>query len=146
MIVHFEGVIGEVKKKDLKEDNMQLVLRHGAVEGLKELLKNFQVVLYSSMGESTLSLVVEQLITSHNIIFDAVYTRLQAFKRSDEFCNYNQIYTDFELVSPDLHGEPDKRIEDFVVLVAPILLTHEEIKEAAEPRLIQHEPYDEYQQ
>lgn len=41
MIIHFEGVIGEVKKKDLKDDNMQLVLRHGAVEGIKELLKNF---------------------------------------------------------------------------------------------------------
>ena len=58
MIIHFEGVIGEVKKKDLKEDNIQLVLRHGAVEGLKELLKNYQVVLYSSISESTLSLVI----------------------------------------------------------------------------------------
>jgi len=41
MIIHFEGIIGEVKKKDLKEDSVQLILRHGAVEGLKELLKNF---------------------------------------------------------------------------------------------------------
>ena len=51
MIIHFEGVIGEVKKKDLKDDSLQLVLRHGAVEGLKELLKNFQVILYSSVSE-----------------------------------------------------------------------------------------------
>ena len=62
MIIHFEGVIGEVKKKDLKDDNMQLVLRHGAIEGIKELLKNFQVILYSSISESTLRLVVECLI------------------------------------------------------------------------------------
>ena len=62
MIIHFEGVIGEVKKKDLKDDNMQLVLRHGAVEGLKELLKNFQVILYSSVSESTLRFVVEHFI------------------------------------------------------------------------------------
>ena len=41
MIIHFEGVIGEVKKKDLKEDNIQLVLRHGAIEGIKELMRNF---------------------------------------------------------------------------------------------------------
>lgn len=41
LIVHFEGIIGEVKKRDLKEDNVQLVLRHGAIEGLKELFKNF---------------------------------------------------------------------------------------------------------
>ena len=76
MIVHFEGVIGEVKKKDLKDDNMQLLLRHGAVEGLKELLKNFQVILYSSVSESTLRFVVEHFISEHEIIFDAVYTRL----------------------------------------------------------------------
>ena len=63
MIIHFEGVIGEVKKKDLKEDSMQLILRHGAVEGLKELLKNYQVVLYSSICENTLHLVVEHLIS-----------------------------------------------------------------------------------
>ena len=41
MIIQFEGVIGEVRKKNLNDDNLQLVLRHGAVEGLKELLKNF---------------------------------------------------------------------------------------------------------
>ena len=62
MIIHFEGVIGEVKKKDLKDDSMQLVLRHGAIEGLKELLKNFQVILYSSVSEQTLLFVVEHLI------------------------------------------------------------------------------------
>ena len=54
IIIHFEGVIGEVKKRDLKEDSVQLVLRHGAIEGVKELLKNFQVVLYSSICENTL--------------------------------------------------------------------------------------------
>ena len=65
MIIHFEGVIGEVKKKDLKDDSMQLVLRHGAIEGLKELLKNFQVILYSSVSEQTLLFVVEHLIQEH---------------------------------------------------------------------------------
>ena len=89
MIVHFEGVIGEMKKKDLKDDNLQLVLRHGAIEGLKELLKNFQVVLYSSICENTLLLALEHLIREHNIVFDAVYVRPQAFNRSDEFWNYN---------------------------------------------------------
>ena len=76
LIIHFEGVIGEVKEKDLKEDSMQLIVRHGAIEGLKELLKNFQVVLYSSICESTLHLVVEHLIKEYHIVFDAVYTRL----------------------------------------------------------------------
>ena len=76
IIIHFEGVIGEVKKRDLKEDSMQLILRHGAIEGIKELLKNFQVVLYSSMCENTLHMVIEHLIKEYGIIFDAVYTRL----------------------------------------------------------------------
>lgn len=129
MVIHFEGVIGEVKKKDLKEDSVQLVLRHGATEGLKELLKNFQVILYSSLCESTLLLVVEHLIREHNIVFDAVYLRPQVFNRSDEFCNYNQIYSDFDLVSSEMHAEPDSNIEQYVILVLPILLSNEEIKE-----------------
>lgn len=140
MIIHFEGVIGEIKKKDLKDDSVSLILRHGAVEGLKELFKNFQVVLYSSICESTFLLVVEHFIREYQIVFDAVYLRPQAFNRSDEFCNYNQIYSDFDLVSPDVHGEPDCKVEQFVILVVPILLSHEEIKEATDENLfIQHE-------
>ena len=38
LIIHFEGVIGEINKKSLTDENFQLVLRHGAVEGLKELI------------------------------------------------------------------------------------------------------------
>jgi len=38
MIIHFEGVIGNINKKSLTDENFQLVLRHGAVEGLKELI------------------------------------------------------------------------------------------------------------
>jgi len=98
MIIQFEGVIGEVRKKNLSDDNLQLVLRHGAVEGLKELLKNFQVALFTFLSEKTVKLVVEHFIKEEGIIFDGVYTRLQAFKRSDEYCNYNQIYTDFEII------------------------------------------------
>ena len=41
MILQFEGVVGEIRKKDMKDDNLQLILRHGAVEGLRELFKNF---------------------------------------------------------------------------------------------------------
>lgn len=48
-----------------------------------------------------LRLVVEHLIREYGIVFDAVYSRPQAFGRSDEFCNYNQVYTDFELVDAE---------------------------------------------
>lgn len=104
-------------------------------------------MLYSSICESTLHLVIEHFIREHHIIFDGVYTRLQAFKRTDEYCNYNQIYADFDLCSPDQHGEPDQRIENLVILVAPILLTHEEIKEATDENLLhQHASFEGYTQ
>ena len=41
LIIQFEGVVGEVKRKDMKDDNLQLYLRHGAVEGLRQLMNNF---------------------------------------------------------------------------------------------------------
>ena len=37
MIVHFEGIIGEVYRKCLSDDVPSLLLRHGAAEGLREL-------------------------------------------------------------------------------------------------------------
>jgi hypothetical protein len=33
-----------------------------------------------------------------NVTFDAFYQRVKAFKRSDEYCNYSQIYLDFEII------------------------------------------------
>lgn len=39
MIIHFDGVIGEVYRRSLTDDSPQLVLRHGAAEGLRELSK-----------------------------------------------------------------------------------------------------------
>lgn len=34
-----------------------------------------------------------------DIIFDAVYSRLKAFKKEETFCNYNQIYIDFDILT-----------------------------------------------
>ena len=45
MIVHFDGIVGEVYRRSLTDDAPQLVLRHGAAEGLRELAKTFQIVL-----------------------------------------------------------------------------------------------------
>jgi hypothetical protein len=41
MIIQFEGVIGDINRKSLTDENLQLELRHGVIEGLRELLKNF---------------------------------------------------------------------------------------------------------
>ena len=67
MIIQFEGVIGDFKKKDMRDDNLSLVLRHGAVEGLKELLKNFQVALYTFLSEKTIRMVIEHLFHEEEI-------------------------------------------------------------------------------
>jgi len=53
------------------------------------------------LGEPTIKLVLEYLFFEENILFDGVYTRLQTFNRSNEFCNYNQVYTDFELMKEE---------------------------------------------
>jgi hypothetical protein len=41
LIVQFEGVIGDITRKNLSDDTFQLLLRHGAIEGLRELIKSF---------------------------------------------------------------------------------------------------------
>jgi len=37
MIIHFDGIIGEVYRKSLSDELPSLQLRHGAAEGLREL-------------------------------------------------------------------------------------------------------------
>ena len=36
-----------------------------------------------------------EMLDKEDVVFDAFYQRLKAFKRTDEYCNYNQIYLDF---------------------------------------------------
>lgn len=98
MIIHFDGVIGEIMQRNLSDDYYQLVLRHGCKEGLMELSKNFQLVIFSLMNERNCSQIID-LLDREGIVFDAFYQRIKAFKRTDEYCNYNQIYLDFELCS-----------------------------------------------
>ena len=47
-------------------------------------------------------MAVEHLLRVEGICFDAIYTRIQTFKKSDEYFNYNQIYIDFEIVPRDV--------------------------------------------
>jgi len=65
-----------VNRKSLTDDSFQLKLRHGVVEGLKEMLKNFQIVLFSFLSEKNIKLAVEHLVKQEGIIFDAVYTKI----------------------------------------------------------------------
>jgi len=89
MIIQFEGVIGDFMKKSPSEEGTQLKLRHGAADGLRELQKNFQIALYTFLGEKTIQLAVEYLLREEEIVFDGIYRRLPAFKSTDEYANYN---------------------------------------------------------
>ncbi len=40
-IIHFEGVIGEIMQRNIGDDHYQMCLRHGALDGLKEISKSF---------------------------------------------------------------------------------------------------------
>lgn len=50
--------------------------------------------------------MLEYLFLEEGILFDAVYTRVKTFNRSNEYCNYNQIFTDFELIPESDQKQP----------------------------------------
>jgi hypothetical protein len=86
MIVQFEGVIGDIKRRNLSDDTFQLMLRHGAIEGMRELIKSFQVVLFTKLSEKTIKLVVEHFIKHDKLLFDGVYCKEP---NDGVFANYN---------------------------------------------------------
>lgn len=53
------------------------------------------------------------LMDKENVPFDAFYQRVKAFKRSDEYCNYNQIYLDFEITKSEDTLNSDKMTTSF---------------------------------
>ena len=72
LIIHFDGIVGDVVQKNLGDDNYQLVLRRDAIEGLKQLGKHFQLVLYTMMTERYCRHFVD-LLDREDVVFDAVY-------------------------------------------------------------------------
>ncbi len=46
-------------QKNLGDDNYQLCLRHGAIDGLKEISKNFQLVIYSLLNEKYCNNIID---------------------------------------------------------------------------------------
>jgi NLI interacting factor-like phosphatase len=63
-----------------------------------EISKNFQLVIFSLLNERYCSQIID-LLDREGIVFDAFYQRLKAFKRTDDYVNYNQIYQDFDLTT-----------------------------------------------
>ncbi len=92
-----------------------------------------------------------------NVPFDAFYQRVKAFKRSDEYCNYNHIYLDFEVIKIEdaLNGEKmtysfdnnasqdiknplaqNCTVQSSVIVVCPLCLENDEIKEREGDQLL----------
>ena len=57
IIIHFNGVIGDVlinekvNKKNMEEQSYSIMLRYQALEGLRDIGKHFEVVLFSFYSE-----------------------------------------------------------------------------------------------
>jgi hypothetical protein len=76
---------------------------------------------------------VDHLAKNEQIIFDGIYSRVQALKRNDEYFNYNQIYADFDLLDPNEFDEMtcdigSKMVEQRAIIISSIALTNEDIK------------------
>lgn len=82
-------------------------------------------------------------LDKEGIVFDAFYQRLKALKRTDEYCNYNQVYLDFEVctavrkATDSSEGSDNNNsgitqvpsVQHSVLVVAPICLENEDIKD-----------------
>lgn len=99
-------------QKNIGDENYLLCLRHGAIEGLKEIAKSFQLVIFSMYNEKYCNHIID-LLDKENVPFDAFYQRVKAFKRSDEYCNYYQIYLDFEIIKNEDNNNSDKMTTSF---------------------------------
>ena len=131
------------------DDNYMMSLRHGAIEGLKELSKNFQLVIFTMINERYANYIID-ILEKEQVAFDAVYQRLKAYKKSDEYVNYNQIYLDFEIYNPECPSPPEldgnseyqttmtqhTSVQNSVILVCPLCLDNEDIKEKEGDQLI----------
>lgn len=72
--------------------------------------------------------------------------RVKSLSQNHNLVNYNQIYVDFGLCHPDDQNfsEHIEAIQKDVILMAPLLLAHEDIKDATEEQLIFHQVNENY--
>jgi hypothetical protein len=90
---------------------------------------------------------VDHFIRNEQIVFDGIYSRVQALKRTDEYFNYNQIYADFDLLDLNEFDEitcevGSKNVEQKVVIISPISLTNEDLKQKDDFELLVQASHD----
>ncbi len=82
-----------------------------------------------NMNQKLCSAIIDML-DKEGVPFDAIYQRIKTFRRSDEYYNYNQIYQDFEIIqSSDEDEDFNNKINQNVIILAPIFLDNEDIKD-----------------
>jgi hypothetical protein len=109
VVVNFEGVIGDVYKDNIWVDQREKIhKRKGVCKGLKDLINNFQVVLFFHTQRINYQKILD-FLEFKNIYFDAVYVSENStqwdknssgrfkkpLKYSEYFQNYFQISVDF---------------------------------------------------
>ena len=109
IVLNFEGVVGDVFKDNIwSNQSEKLHLRKGTNKGLRELLENFQIVLFFHRLQNNYERILSYF-SSKSIVFDGVYTSENSnqwtlksqgrfkkpMKYSEHIQNYSQISLDF---------------------------------------------------
>lgn len=144
IILVFDGVVGDCFKRNLWEEGpVKLYFRRGVIKELKELLEEFQVVLFFISNDIKPRKILKYL-TSKDIIFDAVYKSRNSsqYAKSHKFSknptkkplkytefiqNFSQIYLDFGL---------QNEIQEKVLLVTSVSLSPEDLESKGESLLV----------
>ncbi|CDW77596.1 UNKNOWN [Stylonychia lemnae] len=129
IVITFQGVIGDfirsqlfisAKDPDQQSTIQNLQIRIGAVQGLKFLCKNFQVVIINNVERSYITTSkdilerMQQLLQQNDICVDAIYSINHKNKNEEFICeDYRQIYIDFNLNSM-------KKVQEKVVFIHPL--------------------------
>ena len=91
------------------------------------LMGSFQIVLFLSKYRKKQDSIINILENKVGDVFDSIYTRL-SYKNDNRVIDYSQIYEDFNI--------QDHEIENKVMVVCPINLEPEEVKDRSREELL----------
>ena len=88
IIIHFNGVLGDIilnekiNRRNMEEQSYSILLRYQAIEGLREIGKHYEVVLFSFYSEQITESILDFLKAQDMYIeFDAVYCSLHQYSQ-----------------------------------------------------------------
>jgi hypothetical protein len=88
---------------------------------------SFQIVLFLSKYRKKQDNIINIIESKVGDVFDAIYTRL-SYKNDNRVIDYSQVYEDFHI--------QDQEIEDKVMVICPINLEPDEVKDRSREELL----------